>query len=149
MLKLLVAMDFTEVSRSACRFAAQHALGLEAGEILFLNVLGDDVKRDRETELQAIEDAITRMRAIAEAELVSADGTPLTGTIELRYSAVHGRPDVEILRVARERAADAIVVGTSGRTGVGRLLLGSVAEKVVRGADCTVIVVKTKPSSAP
>lgn len=149
MIKLLVAMDFTEVSRLACRFAAQYALGLAAGEIYFLHVVTQDVKGDEESELQAIEAAVTRMRAVAEKELVAADGTALTGTIELRYRAVHGRPDVEILRIAREHAVDGIVVGTSGRTGLERMLLGSCAEKVVRGATCTVMVVKDKQSAAP
>lgn len=147
MIKLLVAMDFTDVSRLACRFAAQYAHGLAAGEIYFLHVLADDAKGDGESELQVIEAAVAQMRTLAEKELITADGTRLTGTIDVRYRAVRGRPDAEILRVAREQSVDGIVVGTSGRTGVGRLLLGSVAEKVVRGASCTVMVVKNKASS--
>jgi nucleotide-binding universal stress UspA family protein len=53
----------------------------------------------------------------------------------------------EILRVAREVTSDVIVLGTHGRTGLGRLLLGSVAEQVVRRAVCPVITVK-KPGPA-
>lgn len=144
MIKLLVAMDFTDVSRLACRFAAQYALGLATGEIYFLHVFAEDAKGAPEAKLQAIEAAVTQMREVVEKELVAADGTRLTGTIDLRYRAVPGRPETEILRIAREESVDGIVVGTSGRTGVGRLLLGSVAEKVVRGASCTVMVVKNK-----
>src|SRR5205814_2627344 len=48
-----------------------------------------------------------------------------------------------ILRVARELPADLIVMGTHGRTGLGRLLMGSVAEQVVRKASCPVMTVKT------
>jgi nucleotide-binding universal stress UspA family protein len=48
----------------------------------------------------------------------------------------------EILRVAGETASDVIVLGTHGRTGLGRLLLGSVAEQVVRAAPCPVLTVK-------
>jgi nucleotide-binding universal stress UspA family protein len=48
----------------------------------------------------------------------------------------------EILRVARDADADLIVLGTHGRTGLGRLLMGSVAEQVVRRAPCPVLVVK-------
>jgi universal stress protein A len=47
----------------------------------------------------------------------------------------------EILRVARELPADLIVMGTHGRTGLGRLLMGSVAEQVVRRASCPVLTV--------
>ena len=49
----------------------------------------------------------------------------------------------EILRVAQEAHADLIVLGTHGRTGLGRLLMGSVAEQVVRKASCPVLTVKT------
>lgn len=48
----------------------------------------------------------------------------------------------EIVRVAREIPCDLIVMGTHGRTGLGRLLLGSVAEQVLRKAPCPVLTVK-------
>ena len=48
-----------------------------------------------------------------------------------------------ILRVAGEIHADLIVMGTHGRTGLGRLLMGSVAEQVVRKSTCPVLTVKT------
>lgn len=52
-----------------------------------------------------------------------------------------GDPVAVILRVARELPADLIVMGTHGRTGLGRLLMGSVAEQVVRRAACPVLTV--------
>jgi nucleotide-binding universal stress UspA family protein len=54
-----------------------------------------------------------------------------------------GDPATEILRIAQECKCDLIVMGTHGRTGVARLLMGSVAEHVVRKAECPVLVVKT------
>ena len=55
-----------------------------------------------------------------------------------------------ILRVAREIHADLIVMGTHGRTGLGRFLMGSVAEPVVRKAACPVLTVKAPfPETAP
>jgi nucleotide-binding universal stress UspA family protein len=50
-----------------------------------------------------------------------------------------GLPAETILRVAREEKADLIVLGTQGRTGLSRLVLGSVAEHVVRHAPCPVL----------
>jgi nucleotide-binding universal stress UspA family protein len=47
-----------------------------------------------------------------------------------------------ILDQARKAGADLIVVGTHGRTGLDRLLMGSVAERVIGFADCPVLVVK-------
>jgi nucleotide-binding universal stress UspA family protein len=54
-----------------------------------------------------------------------------------------GDPAATILRVAREIGCDFIVIGTHGRTGLMRLLMGSVAEQVVRRAACPVITVKS------
>ena len=53
-----------------------------------------------------------------------------------------GPPADTIVRVAQERNADLIVMSTHGRTGLQHVLLGSVAEKVVRLAPCAVLTVK-------
>ena len=58
--------------------------------------------------------------------------------IEVRY----GSPAVEIVRAAEDLHADLIVMSTHGRTGMSHVLLGSVAEKVVRYAKCPVLTVK-------
>ena len=58
-----------------------------------------------------------------------------------------GDPATEVLRVAAELPADLIVMGTHGRTGLGRLLLGSVAEQVMRRAACPVLTV-SRPATA-
>ncbi len=60
-----------------------------------------------------------------------------------------GLPAETILRVAREEGADLIVLGTQGRTGLGRLLLGSVAEQVVRQAPCPVLTTNSVAPQAP
>jgi len=56
---------------------------------------------------------------------------------------VEGNPATAILNVAREINCDLIVMGTHGRTGLNRLLNGSVAEEVVRKAPCLVLTVKS------
>jgi nucleotide-binding universal stress UspA family protein len=53
-----------------------------------------------------------------------------------------GDPVAEILRAAAETRSDLIVMGTHGRTGLGRLLMGSVAEQVLRKAACPVLTVR-------
>ncbi len=53
-----------------------------------------------------------------------------------------GSPAETIVRIAQERGADLIVMGTQGRTGLSHVLLGSVAEKVVRLAPCPVLTVR-------
>ena len=67
---------------------------------------------------------------------------PVDPRIPVRHVFLEGDPAAEIVRFARDAAADLIVMGTHGRTGLERLLLGSVAEKVLRDARCSVMVVK-------
>jgi nucleotide-binding universal stress UspA family protein len=55
---------------------------------------------------------------------------------------VRGVPFVEIIRIAKERSADLIVIGTHGRTGIDHMLFGSTAEKVVRKSSCPVLTVR-------
>lgn len=55
-----------------------------------------------------------------------------------------GVPFLEIIRYAKEQSVDLIVIGTHGRTGLAHVLLGSVAEKVVRKAPCPVLTIHPK-----
>jgi nucleotide-binding universal stress UspA family protein len=62
-------------------------------------------------------------------------------TVPITFAAISGDPAEEIVRYARARGIDLIVVGTHGRSGFTRLLLGSVAERVLRQAPCPVLTV--------
>ncbi len=67
---------------------------------------------------------------------------PVDPRISVRHVFLEGDPAAEIVRYARDAGMDLIVMGTHGRTGLERLLMGSVAEKVLREAPCSVLVVK-------
>ncbi len=67
---------------------------------------------------------------------------PVDARIPVHHVFVEGDPATEIVRHATEAGMDLIVMGTHGRTGLERLLMGSVAEKVMREAPCSVLVVK-------
>jgi len=71
-------------------------------------------------------------------EEYDGQGVPCGVTRQLK----EGHAVEEILRVARESKCDLIVMGTHGRTGIARLLMGSVAEQVLRKAPCPVLTVK-------
>jgi nucleotide-binding universal stress UspA family protein len=62
--------------------------------------------------------------------------------IAVHHVLLEGDPAGEIARYAADAAIDVIVIGTHGRTGVDRLVMGSVAERVMREAPCSVLVVK-------
>lgn len=67
---------------------------------------------------------------------------PANPNIGVKHVFLQGDPAAEIVGYAREQRLDLIVMGTHGRTGLDRILLGSVAEKVLRDAPCSVLVVK-------
>ena len=67
---------------------------------------------------------------------------PANRHIAVSHLLLEGDPGEEIVRLAGESDTDLIVMGTHGRTGVERLLMGSVAEQVLRGAPCSVMCVK-------
>ena len=69
------------------------------------------------------------------------DSKPLLGK-KVIHHVLDGHPLVEIVRYAREKSIDLIVIGTHGRTGLAHVLMGSVAENVVRKAACPVLTVR-------
>ena len=69
--------------------------------------------------------------------------------VHVEYQLVEGDPGEEIVRAAQETGAELIVMGTHGRTGLPRLLMGSVAEQVMRRAACPVLTVKAPHPSTP
>lgn len=77
-------------------------------------------------------EAVARTTAQLRQEGIDAEGV-----------ALPGEADEVIIKLAEERSADLIVVGTYGRTGFGKVLLGSVSERVIDKAKCAVLVVKS------
>ena len=67
-------------------------------------------------------------------------------TVRVERHVVEGNPATEILRAAAESDCDLIVMASHGRTGAKRIMLGSVAENVLRGSRCPVLVVKMPES---
>src|SRR5262249_19419079 len=69
--------------------------------------------------------------------------------VHMEHRLVEGNPATEILHVARETGCDLIVMGTHGRRGLKRLLMGSVAEDVMRKVPYPVMIVKAPLPKAP
>lgn len=74
---------------------------------------------------------------------------PQDPSVVVEHQLLEGDVATEVLRLARERRCDLIVMGTHGRTGLRRVVMGSVAEQVMRKAPCPVLTVKTPPSQPP
>lgn len=74
---------------------------------------------------------------------------PRTGNVPTHFLTAEGDPAPTIVAAAKERGCDLIVVGSHGRRGLRRLLLGSVAEHVLRDAPCPVLTTTMPVSTAP
>jgi nucleotide-binding universal stress UspA family protein len=73
---------------------------------------------------------------------------PAPQGVQCEYILAQGDPAREICRVARDQACDLIVMGTHGRTGISHLMMGSIAEQVIRRAPCPVLTAKL-PAQSP
>jgi len=147
-MRVLAAIDFSDCSRLACAWALQFAERMRAEEIVFLHVLDAvaPMEASSASRLGELEHSVARMRDVIDAETKRVLERPLPESV-VSYSTVRGEPDEAILHAARANRIDVVVVGTHGKKGLERFVLGSVAESVVRGAECTVITVKRGPKS--
>ncbi|HZY86563.1 MAG TPA: universal stress protein [Gemmataceae bacterium] len=141
--RILVPTDFSKSSANALTYAAAFAEKFGA-EILLLHVVQDLALFIPEAVLVAPPPAppVEQFAAAARAALgrVIADLRPPGLTV--RPEVVEGTPYEEIVRFARERDVDLIVIGTHGHTGLAHILLGGVTDKVVRRAPCPVLTVR-------
>ena len=141
--KILCPIDFSPGAREAMRVAVE--LAREAGASLVLAHVWDrqpwlNNGPDYNVAPGVLQDVIDS----AEAELASWKiSARELGAKEVATRFLTGAPWDQIVSAARDdRAIDLIVMGTHGRTGLSHVLLGSVAEKVVRHAPCAVLVVR-------
>jgi nucleotide-binding universal stress UspA family protein len=145
MLRLLVALDFSDCSREALAAALRIAERASPTELVVLTVLDplDEEKAQTEDALGDMERSVDALNKMVEG-ILAARGTRLGDGIKVHYTAARGVPAEQIIAQAAAYHVDAIVMGTHGRTGLNRLIAGSVAETVVRHAPCSVLTVKPK-----
>ena len=141
---ILLPTDFSECANYALSYAASFARQAGAS-ILCVHVIEPVVPTVGYTgmaEPLPIADISDQLEDSAERELPKIAECEECEGLEVEEVIAHGDAASEIVRVARERSVDLIVISSHGRTGLGRLLFGSTTESVVRHAPCPVLVVK-------
>ena len=137
--RILLPTDFSDTAQHALGYAREMADRFGA-EVHMLHVVADPTPQDWAVGAGAlvVSDLLKTWEADAERHLasISIDGVETVRAIRV------GHAFVEILHYATDNAIDMIVMGTHGRGPVKHLLLGSVAEKVVRKAPCAVLTVR-------
>lgn len=153
---ILVPVDFSSYSTEALHYAATIADRFSSS-LLVLHVIPKDVEtiatqtqsryvsRGRPVEyptrvgqIDLREEAQSALRQFLSSQLSER-------AVEQRVAI--GHPFEQILQTTESEQVDLIVMGTRGRTGLARMVMGSVAEQVVRQAPCPVLMVKASPST--
>lgn len=147
---ILLPTDFSECGNYALPFAASLARKFGAAMICVhvIEPMVPSVGYSGMTEPLPITDITDQLEDSAESELPKIAEREECAGLEVEELIVHGEAAAEIVRVAKERNVDLIVVSSHGRTGLGRILFGSTAEAVVRHASCPVLVVKASQEKA-
>lgn len=136
--KVLVPTDFSKHSEKAVRYGTELAekFGadlhlLHAVELTPIIYGEGGGYRENVSELET-----AAVKKLDEVRVENSD------EVQVFRKVITGAPFVEIVRYARDETIDLIVVGTHGRGAIAHMLLGSVAEKVVRQAPCPVLVMR-------
>jgi len=144
MAKILYPTDFSELSTYALRYALSFAHAYQA-KLHCLHVVDEayqywtamgpnSVPVGPATE-DILQSARKEMDSFAAEHFKDIE-------VEVITDVVLGRPFMEIIQYARKQCIDLIVLATHGRTGLSHVLLGSVAERVVRKAPCPVLTIR-------
>jgi nucleotide-binding universal stress UspA family protein len=142
---LLVATDFSPDAERALDWAVGLAGRAGANISLVHAVAGAVFFGEEELALESVRAAQWAAEEAARGKLERLRQQLGSRAGEIALEA--GRPDDVILRAAQQLKADLIVSGTRGRSGLGHVLLGSTAERVLRRAPVPVVVVKTRPAA--
>ncbi len=140
---IVAAVDFSETSDDALRLAAELA-GCHDSELHLLHVIPDARQQAWSVEAPGLDFSALQEESMADAERLLAQRSAVVVSALPRVvrRVVAGLPAArEIAQYAATHRADLIVVGTHGYGPVRRLVLGSVADRVVRMAPCPVLTV--------
>jgi nucleotide-binding universal stress UspA family protein len=140
---ILVPIDFSPYGEEALRYGC--ALAEKFGsQVHLLHVVDDYYPFIPEASafVDQRDDYLAGLRTGAERELAKLPQAGWCPADRLTRSVVVGTPFLDIVRYAKEHDIGLIVIGSHGRSGLAHVLMGSVAERVVRKAPCPVLTVR-------
>jgi nucleotide-binding universal stress UspA family protein len=139
--KILVATDFSDTAKAAVDYAA--SLAAEVGaRVVVAHVASVPVIAIPDALFVSAAETVELMRELETALATIKRHVEGRGVGSVEIELAEGTAWSELIRIAKQRACDLIIVGTHGRTGLTHLLLGSVAEKVVRNSPVSVLTVR-------
>lgn len=146
-MKILHPTDFSDGAEQA-RAEAIRLARAAGGEVVLLYVLEETVAYGEGLMGDQIQQIYDAQRRWAEEKLEAKVAETRAAGVAARGLLRSGVPHQEIVLAAKDEQPDLIVMGTHGRGGLGRLLLGSVADRVIRSASCPVMTVRETRKAA-
>ncbi|MEK7349810.1 MAG: universal stress protein [Nitrospirota bacterium] len=141
--RILFATDFSRWARRAEDYACALACSWRASlTVLCVAEFPPGLNPDYPVNQEYLADLMKR----ASSQLDDLKGRAEPRGIAITTRMATGIPSEEVIAAARAEGSDLIVVGTRGKTGLAHILLGSTAERVIRGAPCPVLAVRTEPA---
>jgi len=143
--RILHPSDFSSASRAAFARAVAMAKA-ERAQLLLVHVMAPVIPAmgDGYIPPRMYDDMERSMRAHADKQIGKLVARAKASGVRARALLLNGTTADRIVRAARSYRANVIVIGTHGRTGLARVFLGSVAERVVGTAPCPVLTVRGK-----
>lgn len=143
--RILHASDFSRASRAAFDQAVKLARANRA-ELTVVHVFSTPLMYapDGYALPRAYEEMVGWIRQQAQRQLDRLLARARAAGVRARGLLLEGIPHDRVVRAARSRRADLLVIGTHGRTGLARLVLGSVASRIIAAAPCPVLTVRGK-----
>jgi universal stress protein A len=145
--RILLATDFSAISTHAVEYAILLGKTFRA-ELHVLHVLEVEIPQTIQGGVYLPLSYFEELERRAPRQLEQVIGTEDRKSVAITPVIRHGTPYLEITNYARDHQMDLIVLGTHGRSGVSHLLMGSVAEKVVRLASCPVMTIRPPQESS-
>ena len=139
--RILCPTDFSEIAEKAVEYAVFLASSHNA-ELQLLHVVDHLHGFDNYLILSMTPHEIAERMEKHANENLSDVTNQIKETVKTEKAVRHGKASVQIIAMAREMKADLIVMGSHGRTGLSHVIIGSVAEAVIRHAYCPVLVVR-------
>lgn len=140
--RIIVPTDFSSCSEEAWRLA-QRLAGMSGAELVLTHVLTEaPLFREGPFIMPRVREVFEAARSFADSALEEWTAKARAEGLSARVALRSGVAYQEIVALAGDERADLIVIGTHGRGGIDRALLGSVADRVIRLAPCPVLTVR-------
>lgn len=147
--RILFCTDFSESADAAFELALDGAVRRPGATLYLLHVIQEPDAQFWRSYIAEVDDVDAEAKRVIDAKVAASYLSRIPPGVKVEVTFRIGPEAATILEFAKANQIDLIVLGRHGRGGVGKALFGSVAEKIVRKADCAVLVVPLATAPRP